>query len=77
MKYPWEEIRKHREVGDCWVVIEGRVYDVSEFMCRHPGGRWIILEQGGKDATAAFLHTVHSEVAFEQMHMLYLGDLEA
>ncbi len=39
------------EVGDCWLVIEGRVYDVSEFMIRHPGGRWIILAQAGKDAT--------------------------
>jgi cytochrome b involved in lipid metabolism len=56
----WAEIEQHVEVGDCWIVIEGRVYDVSEFMIRHPGGRWIILAQAGKDATAAFLKTIHS-----------------
>ena len=44
-------------------------------MKRHPGGRWIILAQGGKDATAAFLKTIHSEVAFDKMNELYIGDL--
>jgi L-lactate dehydrogenase (cytochrome) len=51
------------EVGDCWIVIEGSVFDVSEFMKRHPGGRWIILAQAGKDATEAFKKTIHSEIA--------------
>jgi len=29
-------------------------------MKKHPGGRWILLENTGKDATPAFLRTVHS-----------------
>ena len=66
---------KHTEVEDCWLVIEGKVYDVSQFMLKHPGGRWIILGQAGKDATAAFKKTIHSEIALEQMYDLYLGDL--
>lgn len=73
-KLTWDEISKHTEVGDCWIVIEGKVYDVSEFMKRHPGGRWIILEQAGKDATAAFRKTIHSEIAFEKLYELYIGD---
>ena len=63
----WTEIRQHTEVGDCWLVIEGKVYDVSQFMKTHPGGRWIILAQAGKDATQAFLKTIHSEVAIDKM----------
>ncbi len=59
----WEEIEKHVQVGDCWIVINNRVYDVSNFMTRHPGGRWIILAQAGKDATSAFQKTIHSEIA--------------
>jgi cytochrome b involved in lipid metabolism len=46
-------------------------------MKRHPGGRWIILAQAGKDATAAFLKTVHSEVAFDTMNELYIGELDS
>ena len=64
-------------MGDCWLVIHNKVYDVSEFMIRHPGGRWIILAQGGKDATSAFLKTIHSEVAFDKMNELYIGELSS
>jgi cytochrome b involved in lipid metabolism len=28
-RYSWEEVGKHCEVGDCWLVIEDRVYDLS------------------------------------------------
>lgn len=65
--YSWEEVQKHTEVGDCWIVIDSKVFDVSEFMVKHPGGRWIILEQAGKDASAAFRRTIHSEIAFDKL----------
>lgn len=59
-EYTWEQIQEHVEVGDCWIVIDGSVFDVSQFMTRHPGGRWIILAQAGKDASEAFRKTIHS-----------------
>jgi len=74
-KFTWEEVRAHTEVGDCWLVIHGNVYDLSEYMIKHPGGRWIILAQAGKDATPAFLKTIHSEIATEKMYELYLGEV--
>lgn len=73
--FTWEEIKKHTEQGDCWLTIQGKVYDISTFMTKHPGGRWILLGQAGQDATPAFLKTIHSEVAFEKMMELYIGDL--
>lgn len=53
-KYNWEEIGKHTEQEDCWIVINNKVIDVTSFLKSHPGGRWIILEYAGKDATQAF-----------------------
>ena len=32
------EIAAHNSPSDCWVVIHGQVYDVTEFLTRHPGG---------------------------------------
>ena len=46
-------------------------------MKRHPGGRWILLENTGKDATPAFHHTIHSEIAREIMMELYIGEIES
>lgn len=35
--YTWPEIIKHDRRDDCWVVIEGKVYDVTSFLPHHPG----------------------------------------
>jgi cytochrome b involved in lipid metabolism len=47
------EVAKHNKKNDCWIVIEGKVYDVSEWTHLHPGGE-TILEEAGKEATKAF-----------------------
>jgi len=37
-----EEVAKHGSREDCWVIIHGRAYDVTEFMPDHPGGPKIV-----------------------------------
>jgi cytochrome b involved in lipid metabolism len=37
-----------------WIAVDGRVYDVSAFVLRHPGGSAILRAHAGLDATAAF-----------------------
>ncbi|KAJ0380813.1 hypothetical protein COL26b_001102 [Colletotrichum chrysophilum] len=46
-----EEVRKHNTPESCWVVLYGKVYDVTEFLPSHPGGSKIIVKLSGKDAT--------------------------
>lgn len=41
------EIAKHNSPDSCWLVIHGKVYDVTKFLDKHPGGRSILLKQGG------------------------------
>lgn len=49
-----EELSQHRKKGDCWIALEGHVYDVSLYLPYHPGGVSILLSVGGTDATALF-----------------------
>ncbi|CAI2179633.1 19778_t:CDS:1 [Funneliformis geosporum] len=49
-----QEISEHNKREDCWVIIHGKVYDLTNFLPEHPGGIKVILNQAGKDATAAF-----------------------
>lgn len=36
--YTMREVAKHSSARDCWLVIDGDVYDCTEFAARHPGG---------------------------------------
>lgn len=50
-----EDVSRHDslETG-IWVVINGEVYDLTEFVHSHPGGSKIILKNAGKDVTDLF-----------------------
>lgn len=49
-----DELSKHNSADDLWVSLKGKVYDLTEFANKHPGGPGIILAYAGKDATRAF-----------------------
>lgn len=50
-EYTWAEIRKHNRIDDCWLVVRGSVYNVTEAIPKHPAGAKAILRHGGTDAT--------------------------
>eukprot|EP00756_Hemistasia_phaeocysticola_P015196 Hpha_TRINITY_DN15392_c2_g1::TRINITY_DN15392_c2_g1_i1::g.90543::m.90543 len=51
-KYTWEEIRAHSDgEKDAWLVVHGRVYDVSKYGDLHPGGSSLLGDYAGEDAT--------------------------
>ena len=40
--YTLEEVTKHSSNTDCWLAASGKVYDVSSFVDKHPGGEKIL-----------------------------------
>jgi len=58
--YSLEEVARHNKDGDCWVVIDNQVYDVSKFLKLHPGGRQVLLKYSGQDASDLF-HVYHNK----------------
>ena len=51
--YTWDEVIKHDKVDDCWLVIHGKVYDVTEWVPHHPGGK-LIYDGAGGDCTGVW-----------------------
>lgn len=47
----FEEFSKHNSREDQWILINGKVYDVTNFAKRHPGGAKILNHFAGEDAT--------------------------
>lgn len=75
--YSMEEVRKHSTPDDCWMVIENNIYNVTDFIKKHPGGK-IITHFGGCDATDAF-YAFHGErdfPAWKFLKYLQIGVLD-
>ncbi|KAL7857681.1 hypothetical protein AOLI_G00177830 [Acnodon oligacanthus] len=74
--YTWEEVQKHSQRGDQWVVIERKVYNVSNWVKRHPGGRRVITHYAGEDASDAFM-AFHPDQTFVRKFLkpLLVGEL--
>jgi len=55
---PMSEVKKHNSKDSAWVVLHGKVYDLTEFLPDHPGGDKVVLDWAGKDATK-FWSAIH------------------
>lgn len=80
-QYTLAEIAEHATADDCWLVIEGKVYDVTTYIDggKHPGGA-ALLQGCGKDSTELFNDRpngsgAHSENARGYLENFYIGEL--
>jgi len=70
------ELREHTTKDSLWVLLHGKVYDVTKFIDEHPGGDEVILSEAGKDATEAFEDVGHSEEARGLLNGMQVGEFE-
>ena len=52
-------------------MIDNNIYDCTNF--KHPGGKQILQNNAGQDATTQFEDIGHTEKAFKLMEDLYIG----
>ena len=45
--YAVKDLKQHTTEDDCWIAINGKVYDVTHFLDEHPGGFDIIVTNTG------------------------------
>lgn len=74
--FVFDEVAKHNQTKDCWLIIDGKVYDVTPFMDDHPGGDEVLLSSTGKDATNDFEDVGHSDSARDMMAKYLIGDVD-
>ncbi|GLC49885.1 hypothetical protein PLESTB_000319300 [Pleodorina starrii] len=74
--YSLADVKAHTTDKSCWLVVHGKVYDVTEFLEEHPGGYDIILTSTGKDATQDFEEIGHSNSAKKLLDKYLIGDYE-
>ncbi|KAJ2861831.1 hypothetical protein GGH94_004665 [Coemansia aciculifera] len=52
-----DEVALHNKRTDCWMVIAGKVYNVTHYLEYHPGGKGELMRAAGKDGSALFNDT--------------------
>jgi cytochrome b involved in lipid metabolism len=79
-KYTAEEVAKHNVLDgpnkSTWVIYEGKVYDISNFVSEHPGGTEVLADTAGTDITRSFTEIGHSDHARGLMTPMLVGELE-
>lgn len=79
------EIAKHNSKSDCWLLISGKVYDITGYFGSHPGGNSTMTPTCGEDATAAYAtqnpnatgsstRSAHSARATSLLNDYYIGN---
>ena len=70
---------KHNKEKDCWIVLAGKVYDLTQFLDGHaPIGTARIMEctGDGKDYQQEYLKVEHSGKAKNMKKQFYIGEIE-
>ena len=73
--YTREQVQEHDKPGDCWIIIDTHIYDVTEFANIHPGGKSLIYSVGGQDATDYFYELHREEILLEVGDEYVVGEL--
>ncbi|OJJ54428.1 hypothetical protein ASPSYDRAFT_61049 [Aspergillus sydowii CBS 593.65] len=70
------DIEAHHLETDSWTVVNGKVYDVTQFAKEHPGGAGLIYKYAGRDASKEY-NRVHSPSLIAELEDSCLGELNA
>jgi cytochrome b involved in lipid metabolism len=74
------EVARHASGEDCWMVIDGRVYDLTAYLPEHPSKPSIVLPWCGKEASQAYKTKTkgrsHSEQADQALANYAIGRVE-
>lgn len=74
-----EELAVHNSEADCWMAIEGKVYNLSDYLPKHPTPASMLVPWCGKEATEGMrtkgYGRDHSPMAWEMLQTYEVGTL--
>jgi cytochrome b involved in lipid metabolism len=73
-EYTPAEVAQHNSQEDVWIIVKGKVYDVTPYVEEHPGGLAILKNAGG-DATEGFHGPQHPPRVFDIIDDFLIGKL--
>ena len=77
--YSASEVARHNSKESLWVVNKDKVYDVTDFVQRHPGGEEVLQEYAGQNVSEIMSRIdphQHSPAAYQILQKYYIGELK-
>lgn len=78
-RIPLAEVSRHGQADDCWMAIDGKVYDLTPYLPLHPTKPGIIVPWCGQEASEAYRTKTrgrpHSAEAGELLEKYLIGQL--
>jgi len=74
LRWSREEVAQHNTESDCWLIVHGKVYNVTTWLATHPGGLQL-MRGAGRDASHVFEDEGHSFWAHEKLAEFCIGEL--
>ena len=74
LEYTYQEVRKHNNQHDCWIIVGKYIYDVTSFLDLHPGSSNAILQNSGDICDHHF--KFHSKTACEMLVKYKIGKIK-
>ena len=71
-----KELQQHNTGESLWVVVYGKVFDLTDFYMDHSGGWDIIEEYAGRDATQKYEEGNHMPESVRDLKKYYVGEYE-
>lgn len=77
--YTLQQVAEHTTLDDCWMAIDGAVYDLTDYVPNHPTPAFVLEQWCGKEATAGMrtkgYGRDHSPAAWAMMEAYRVGAL--
>ena len=69
-----EEVDKHNTPEDRWIILDGWVYNITQYLSAHPGGPKCLIDPSPNDISQRF-HAVHRGMDTSFLKKLRIGRL--
>lgn len=77
--YSLADVARHHQADDCWLAIEGKIYDITSYLPDHPSAPDILTVWCGKESTLAWQNKTrgrsHSPYAQQLLGNYQIGEV--
>ena len=73
MEYTLKEVSQHNTLNDSWIIYNKNVYNITEYLNKHPVGSSLILDFSAEDITNKFEFNQHSNNAYNILDKYKIG----